>query len=256
MAFYTGSRLPEDLEAVGADQFVWVTEDAWCLVYGDSNCDPKVALFVEAVDSEALEDESPDWNIAVRDIFFGLAEQAGLKRYHLRFAVDAPLISMINVTRTGCHSVTLAELAEALADCGLPVDHGNAGKPINTQSSSSFHTWQRQALGGQMTATDLDLIRVDDDGQVLEVIEIKRSKYSLESWSPFRADFNNFRLLSRFLSPSGVPLTLSYHLLTDGPRRSEDTSELTLWSVDESSAGLVTNLGRFTLAEFAQGEHL
>ncbi len=133
---------------------------------------------------------------------------------------------------------------------------GAAVKQINKQSSSSYHDWQRMALGGSITVSDLDLFRLDGDGNVIEVIEIKRSRVALNRWKPYAQDYDNFRLLGRFVAASGVPLTISYHLYSAGPLRKEDTRELTLWRVGVESRDLVTALGRVGFASFVRGDYL
>ncbi len=88
------------------------------------------------------------------------------------------------------------------------------------------------------------------------MIEIKRSRVSLDRWELYPEDYDNFRLLAHIASASNIPMTITYHRFTVGPPREEDTSRLTLWRVDIDKSPLVTSIGRVDLAAFARGDHL
>jgi hypothetical protein len=257
VSFYSGTVLYDELARSGEGRFIWVSGDAWCLVYGDADASPKLAVFVEAVREDDVAARMARDRKAVRDAFFRLATAAGLPRLHVRFLVDSSLdrVWLVDDERVQ-EEIPLQELASQFARAGVPVSEGAAIKQINKQSSSSYHDWQRMALGGSITVSDLDLFRLDGDGNVIEVIEIKRSRIALDRWKPYAQDYDNFLLLGRFLAASGVPLTISYHLYSAGPPRKEDTRELTVWRVSVESRELVTALGQVDLATFVRGDYL
>lgn len=68
------------------------------------------------------------------------------------------------------------------------------------------------------------------NGRVNEIVELKRSKYSLNTWTPYADDYPNFALLINTIVGSGkkIPFTLYYNLMRAGQigRREEDISQI------------------------------
>lgn len=89
----------------------------------------------------------------------------------------------------------------------------NPAKKENDALSSAFHIWQRKniEIGSYV---DIDLVRFKDT-KITELIELKRSNYSLDKWKPFDADKNNFSILHYVAGKMNVPLILVYNRRSD-----------------------------------------
>ena len=256
MNYYRGTDLYGALSERAGDRFVWASGDAWCLVYGDAGAVPKLAVFVEAVEAERLSASISAERSRVRDAFFRLAYGAGIPSLHLRFAADRTLGRVAVIGENGeAAELSLEELSLRFLEAGVPIREGPAIKAINLQSSSAYHDWQRAALGGEITVSDLDLLRLGQAEAVTELIEVKRSYIELNRWRPYPQDFNNFRLLARLAEANGVPFTISYHRFSGAPRV-DDLSELSFWQVESHREPPVVQLGLFELDRFIDGEHL
>lgn len=88
-------------------------------------------------------------------------------------------------------------------------------KPLNRYTSNEFHDWQRQNLSGRFVIQDLDAwaIVISDSLKNYEplcLIELKRSFYEPEKWSPFKADLPNYLSLFKLSIRAKLPLTIIY----------------------------------------------
>ena len=88
-------------------------------------------------------------------------------------------------------------------------------KPLNRYTSNEFHDWQRQNLPGRFVIQDLDVwaIVVSDSSRNYEplcLIELKRSFYEPEKWSPFKNDLPNYMSLFKLSIRAKLPLTIIY----------------------------------------------
>ena len=256
MTYYRGTNLYDVLADRAPDRFVWVAGDAWCLIYGDAAAAPRLAVFVEAVPVASLSDTVTQARVKVRSAFFALADGAHLPKMHIRFPTDRDLEAVVEGTGTGvANELSLEDLRGRFEAAGVPVRSGAVTKAINRQSSSSFHEWQRATLGSEITVSDVDLLRVDPEDRVAEVVEIKRSNIPLAQWSPFRDDYDNFRLVGGLADANRVPFTISYHLYAGLPRV-DDPSRLSLWRVETGAEPPVVSIGVFELQAFLDSRHL
>ena len=112
------------------------------------------------------------------------------------------------------------------------VQPGTAKKRVNQYTSSPYHDWQRNNLG-RITVSDFDLIKYQDN-EVKEIVELKRSKITLDHWRPYTKDYPNFALIINTIVRSGkrIPFTLYYNLMKAGQKgtREEDISQIKVFN--------------------------
>lgn len=111
-------------------------------------------------------------------------------------------------------SIRLRELPGIFSRYRISADLENRTpqKRKNDSLSSAFHIWQRECLRVGVFA-DIDLIRLSKDHRnIIEIMELKRSFYSLEQWRPFYFDLNNFAILANLCRMlGGIPFYVLYN---------------------------------------------
>lgn len=121
-----------------------------------------------------------------------------------------------------------------------------AGKPFNSKPSSAYHIWQskRRFKGG---ITDIDLLRLDDKGDLIELIEIKRSKISINSWNPYYNDRGGYEILDNFCRLEGLELTIVYYFFSVNDA-TEDISKIVV--IKKQKGFSFTRRGTYDLNDF------
>lgn len=196
------------------------------LVYGNAFSIPKILVFVSKVvdiyHGVCENTELEDANKA-----FSIARYLNLPFLFVRFMVNSDKVAVWEANFGQWRILTYDELRNIFEKYGV-VQPGTAGKRVNQYTSSSYHDWQRNQLG-RITVSDFDLIKFTNQ-EVKEIVELKRSKISLNSWSPYEADYPNFALLINTIvgSKKQIPFFLYYNVMRAGERgmREEDISQL------------------------------
>ena len=138
------------------------------------------------------------------------------------------------------------------------VQPGTARKRVNQYTSSPYHDWQRSNLG-RITVSDFDLIKYVD-GEVKEIVELKRSKIPLDTWTPYTNDFPNFALLINTIVGSGkrIPFTLYYNLMRAGQKgmRVEDTSRIKVFDFVIPNTMISSNQVQYRFRKYSTLEEL
>lgn len=88
-------------------------------------------------------------------------------------------------------------------------------KEVNRYTSNEFHDWQRANLPSRFVMQDIDtwaLVWADSqaNSEPFAVIELKRSFYEPEKWTPFKADAPNYTSLFKLAKKAGLPLWIIY----------------------------------------------
>lgn len=88
-------------------------------------------------------------------------------------------------------------------------------KEVNRYTSNEFHDWQRANLPSRFVLQDIDtwaLVWADSqtNSEPFAVIELKRSFYASEKWTPFKADAPNYMALFKLAKKAGLPLWIIY----------------------------------------------
>jgi hypothetical protein len=89
------------------------------------------------------------------------------------------------------------------------------------------------------------------DTKIVEVLELKRSFISLETWRPYKADYTNFNVIANVCEPADVRFTIAYNVRTTNPTR-DDPSQLSLFAYEPSK---VSPIGQLSFDDFAAGKY-
>ena len=214
-SYYNGNRIYEYIQNGPYDkQYFWAAKNLWILVYGNKDdCEPRLLLVVSAgKDVDKINIKEANALKVMHDLTSHHKDlPIAMLKYDPRVK---PLKEVVFITSPKSHKarkIPMCMLPDIFKDeYGLHVADTAPEKDINDASSSSYHDWQRKNLGGDIIATDIDLIRFQEQPDKLQLIELKRSNIKLEDWDPFVNDFGNFKLLSHLL-PEGEELTIVYN---------------------------------------------
>lgn len=205
--------------------YYYSAEDNWMLVYGDSASIPKIMVFASKVSD--INSNCSDKEMAEANMALSIARYLKLPFIFVRFMVNNDLVGIWEESVRKWQNVTYDQLRDIYERYGV-VQPGTARKRVNQYTSSPYHDWQRNNLG-RITVSDFDLIKLNK-GQVRQIIELKRSKVPLNTWTPYSNDYPNFALLINTIVGSGknIPFTLYYNILKAGQMgmRVEDTSKI------------------------------
>lgn len=130
----------------------------------------------------------------------------------------------------------------------LVVSKNYRGKPFNSKASSEYHEWQSHTkfVGG---ITDIDLLRINEEGVPTEIIEIKRSRIKPNEWYPYFQDAGGYEILDKLCSKLSIEFsTIYYHY--DPKLGIEDIENLQLF---KKKAGFnFEKMGSLSLKEFVE----
>lgn len=221
---YTGNAIYDYVYDEDLDYY-FSAEHTWMLVYGNAMSIPKIMVFaskVANINSGCEKEEMDEANKA-----FSIARYLRLPFIFVRFMLNSEEIGVWEERVGEWRKLSYNQLRDIYEQYGV-VQPGTARKPVNQYTSSPYHDWQRNNLG-RITVSDFDLIKYAD-GEVKEIVELKRSKISLDRWNPYSNDYPNFALLINTIVGSGndIPFTLYYNLMRDGQKgmREEDLSSI------------------------------
>ncbi len=229
MLNYNGNAICDYVVSKGLNYF-FSARNSWMLVYGDSNSIPKLLVYVRQVgdyNETSLNEKKHE------DMVQEFARTLKLPFIYVRFKLNCSIVMVREPWEKRCKSISYDELRDIFEKYDV-VSPGTPKKAVNQYTSSSYHVWQRETLGA-ITVSDFDLLRIKNH-QIEEIIELKRSKYDIEKWTPFTNDYPNFALLINSIVNSGkrIPFTLYYNKMADGPEggRVEDISRIKVFSFD------------------------
>ena len=243
--YYKTNNVYDRLEAHSDHLFNWVAGNAWFLVYGDGDANPAV--------NAAVWGETVPMPKDMLRLFMELSSTASLPFACIRFDDAADSITSVQLSVNGERSTdcTLEELRSRFASFGLPLaGPRSTAKAINDRASSAYHHWQRQNLG-RITVSDIDLLRLSEDGTPAEIIELKRSIIPLHQWKPYPVDYPNFNLLSVFADQCDLALTIAYNVRHKNPFR-DDASTLSIFDYKREQ---ISHLGVVSFADFVSGKY-
>lgn len=251
MNYYKSNAIYEYLLTKNLPQFKFVVGNAWQLVYGDNQCDPLVLIFAVGVKSEELFNSLSTEENEAYNLLKMVGEKANLPVKQIRFASDVEEIEKILIldVNDNLSEINMVELSELYKSFGLPVSNTRTEKYLNDATSSAYHNWQRTSLGKDLTVSDIDLWRVNNNGVPEIIFELKRSFYDLKRWKPFTDDYRNFQLISNLCNKSGIDFKILYNQRIKEPFEDKIDS-LKLFSVDFSKQPPINEDGIISLVEF------
>ncbi len=244
--YYKTNAVYDEIKKRNNNNFVWAVGNAWVLIYGCAPAEPKIIVFAKGkswVHQQELEDA----------VNF-LSETSGLPIVHLEFDDQAGELDEVKVVIDNRErKLSLEGLKKLYSDFGLPVSERPVGKAVNDATSSAYHNWQRSALGAGLRVSDIDLIRLGEDGSPIEFIELKRSYYEIPRWSPFSNDYVNFDLIFNSIHKISNCLTIAYNVRRKNPFH-DDPSRIKVFSY--KSGPQVDLVGIFELEDFLSGKYI
>jgi hypothetical protein len=239
LEFYQDNALIRFLRSESSKNFLVPEIGTWHLIYGDEENNPIWQFHVLDLSSIAKNSlwQIPKFNLINGiDLFVHDAEHFELKRW-----------SDGNTRHFNSDS-----LFEYYLELNLVKRKNVRTKRFNKASSSVYHEWQMNQLfiGG---VTDIDLYRMDDSGNIVELIEIKRSRISLNEWSPFISDKGGYEILQNLALKLGISFTTIYYEFD--PRRGlENIDRLQIF---KKGIGFhFQKLGVVNLKDFVSGDYL
>lgn len=205
--------------------------DTWALIYADkTNYETKVlVLAVGLKKGELLSNNTYE----IRDLLLQLSNRSGVPMVTVIFRTDIDTISEVffSIGTNKYKKITLLDLAGILKEFRLPVSNYPTEKAINDKSSSAYQNWQRENLGNKIVAVDIDLFKVNANGDILRFYELKRSYYDFSQWVPFKVDYNNFKAMSKLANKVGIEFDIVYNIRTKEPWY-DDISRVNIFKVD------------------------
>ena len=232
---YEGNGITQYIIDNKLDDYFFSAKNSWLLLYGKKEGqvpEPRLLAFVCEVNDDygcTAEQKKSFYDAVI------VSKELNLPLLAIRFKKNCNTVA---VTEKGVPTrlITYPELKEKFQkeyNVIPEAEHGN--KDINAYSSSSYHDWQRQALGG-IVVTDLDLVKIDRHNETIEkIFELKRSRTFVNYWTPYPEDYMNFGLIINTIiaSKKNIPFCLLYNRyeMIDG-NRIDDISKLSSFSFD------------------------
>lgn len=214
MSFYEGNALLDYVSKEGESNFIVPSSGIWHLVYSDDHY-------------------RPIWQFHVADLrrssigkLLGLPRFPGINGLDLAFD-SAGKFSAREWPEEKWREFNSESLYEYFYGLGLVTAKNITTKRFNSASSSVYHIWQmnNKFIGG---VTDIDLYRIDENRDVVELFEIKRSKISLEMWRPYVEDRGGYEILHNLAKMCNVDLTILYYEF-DREKEIENINEIQIF---------------------------
>ncbi len=224
------------------------------LIYGNKEGIPKLFVYVNRVDNI---DSQPSGNeISAMKTCSMIADQLKLPFVWIRFD-NSDNVHFYNQKDNKVYTMSYDQLRDRFEAYGV-VESGTPPKTVNQYTSSKYHDWQRSNLG-HITVTDIDLIRLSKNN-IDVIIELKRSKQSLDCWKPYTNDYPNFALTINTIVLSGrnIPFYLYYNVLCDGSagKRTDDISRIKCFEFVIPQNLIGQNDVRYNFKEFSTLQQL
>lgn len=191
------------------ENFFWVSGNMWLILYGNQESEPKVLTVVSEMD---ISKELCEGEIVAVKTAKKLVEGTNVMCNFIRFQPKKKIENVIYWEEgdSRLSNISSDNLKKRLEAYGLKINSLRAKKDINSKSSSPYHEWQRENMGAEIVASDIDLIRMTNS-EPIELIELKRSKIPIEKWQPYQEDYRNFLLLSRLANYRKLQFYIVYN---------------------------------------------
>lgn len=239
MKYYTSNAIYKKIAEKKLNSFYWVAKDAWILVYADNQYIPKAIVL--AYNNFWLRDES------IVKLTYEIAQRSGIPMIQVLFNSSQNEISSVDIAKYNepFEKVSLDSLTDVFNGFGLPVNKKATSKAINSAESSAYHSWQRNNLGQNIVVVDIDLMKVNDK-DLITVLELKRSFYDIDSWSPYTNDYPNFYVLENLCSMSKSNFYIVYNQRLTKPKFFDDASHVSVFSFN---SGRPEKFGKYSFDE-------
>jgi len=227
------------------ENFIWVSGNAWILIYGDKQSNPKIITLVYG---KSWEKQSHiiefvkflSKNVKLPILFIEFNDQEN----HL---IESVLVSS---DANNYEEISLHALKKLFQKSGLDIKDEACAKYLNDKTSSAYHVWQRNSLGYNITVSDIDLVRLHNSKYV-ELIELKRSYKEVSDWKPYRDDYANFNLLYRLSVSLNLCFTIAYNQRVTKPNFSDIKEPLSIFEYTITSVTKIAD--KITFQDFING---
>lgn len=248
MDHYKGNEIYNYLKSNHYNNFFWTSSDKWIVVYGNEEQEPKVITVVSEYTDESKGISEKERNVIslVRNMIKNTDIHMNVIRYHAEEPLES--VQYWEQGEKNIKTLTMDSLHGKFIQHGITMNGSVAQKPINSQTSSKYHEWQRANMGRNVTVSDIDLIRFSNN-VVAGIIEFKRSRISLEEWEPYEADFNNFILLSKLAEKVGIHFHIVYNYYTAIPFV-DNISRIKVFKFDYRIEKYCKEMGYETIEQF------
>ena len=247
MNYYKGNAIYDYINANQLINFKFCSGNLWQLVYGDSNCVPKLLALVIGANNNQYNIGYTQHQIDAFNLLNTFAASCNLPIKVIKFNTDVEIENVLvadNVTNQPTE-ITLAELREIFSQNGLPVSNTSTAKYLNDKTSSAYHKWQRGHLGRALTVSDIDLWKLTPTGAVQRIYELKRSYIAIGNWNPYPDDYRNFQLLSVLANQANIRLGIVYNVRKTKPTFHDDISSIKVFKVDFTKAPPIKLVGMY-----------
>ncbi len=230
MSYYESNGIYEYLKENNIKDFFWTSLDKWILVYGNDRQEPKVVSVVVKASGNSEGVSQQEKNII--SVVKCIVKDTDIHMNFIRYDADKPLetVQYWEAGSAPLETITMDDLRNRFIHHGIKMNENKTKKLINDRSSSQYNEWQRENMGSDVTVSDIDLIRFKGN-EIKEIIELKRSIIPLERWNPYKADFNNFILLSKLAVEAGIGFYIAYNYRQERPFL-DDISYIKLFEFD------------------------
>jgi hypothetical protein len=195
MEFYKGNKLLNELNL--NSNFKSPPNGVWCLLYADSS--NHSVLNLRVYESEKVFTKYRDFFPLFKSLPASELIISGQDSFKLKWS-NSSNFELFNSD----------SLYQEYLEKNLVLGDSYKGKPFNSKASSFYHIWQskQRFIGG---VTDIDLLRLDDKNNPIELFEIKRSKILLDSWNPYFNDKGGYEILASFCKAENIDFTIIYY---------------------------------------------
>lgn len=195
MEFYKGNKLLNELNL--NLNFLSPPNGVWCLLYADASNHPVLNLRV--YESEIIFTQYGNFLPLFKSLPASELIIIGQDSFKLKWFNSSDF-----------KTFNSASLYQEYLERELVLGDSYKGKPFNSKASSFYHIWQsKQRFKGGVT--DIDLLRLGDKNEPIELFEIKRSKILIHSWNPYFNDRGGYEILASFCKAENIDFTIVYY---------------------------------------------
>lgn len=250
MSYYKSNALYDYIIKNKIDKFEFASSNIWQLVYGDSNCKPKLLVLVSGIEQANLNNPLSNEEKKAGHRVIQLSRLTNIPRVFIRFPIDQPIenINKYDSDSKTFKTITMNELANLYLDFGVPIKESSTKKNLNTQCSSSYHDWQRDSLGETSVISDIDLLSCNKN-EITGIYELKRSHVKMDNWEPYPQDYANFKLLGNLLNGTNIRFKIVYNMRIKNPW-SDNIETLKIFNVNIGQKRLISFDGIISLKNF------
>lgn len=251
ITYYRNNALYDLIRKKRLTNFLFSVGDSWQIIYGDNFCNPLLIIFAKGLSAKEYNDDLANEDLKIIALLTLIAKQTNLPFGIVKFRNDLQEIQEVQYASSDMlfRKITLQGLSGLFGKFGLPVSNTQTAKYLNDETSSAYHSWQRQSLGKKITVSDIDLWRINKSSKPEIIFELKRSYYDLEKWQPFADDYTNFRLIWSLCNKISIKFKIVYNVRTKEPFN-DDISKIKLFEVDFNTYPPIKDKGIISVEEF------